>query len=234
MSEFSNEPMMPVGEPVPFYRTWVNALTKPNEQTYAEMAASPEASASKAYLWVFLTGMLVYVVAMVVQLIVGGAMGGQNIGIFEMGSSAIALICAAPVGAGFSVLGFMISTALIQWVARMFGGTGDFNRLAYVFGAIAAPLAILSAVITLFAAIPFIGVLFGLLGFAVGIYALILNIMAVKGVNQFGWGQAAGSVLLPGLVIGFLCACLTVGVLMALGPMIGDVFESINQSLGGF
>jgi hypothetical protein len=38
-------------------------------------------------------------------------------------------------------------------------------------------------------------------------------------------------VLIPYLVILFICGCLFVGLLALLGPMIGNVFSSINQSL---
>jgi hypothetical protein len=31
----------------------------------------------------------------------------------------------------------------------------------------------------------------------------------------------------------FICCCVIIGV-AAMGPVIGDVFDSINQSLGGF
>ncbi len=232
MSEFSNDPIVPNESPTSFFQTWMTALTKPNEQTYADLAASPEAKASKAYLWVFVTSFATYVAAMIVQLISGAVFAGQTEGLMEaMSVFAVVLICAAPIGAGLSVLGLMISTAIIQWIAGMFGGTGDYNRMVYVLGAIAAPLSLVSAVITLFSVIPFIGILFGLVGIAVVIYAVALNIMAVKGVNQFGWGQAAGSVLIPGFVIVFLFACLVIGGLMLLGPAIGDVFSEINQGL---
>jgi hypothetical protein len=68
------------------------------------------------------------------------------------------------------------------------------------------------------------------LSIGLGIYALVLQVMAVKAVNKFGWGEAAGSVLLPGVV---LCCC-AFGAIAALGAMgvaIGDTFNSINQSI---
>jgi hypothetical protein len=83
-------------------------------------------------------------------------------------------------------------------------------------------------VLSLFAAIPLIGILFGLLSLVVSIYGLFLTITAVKGVNQFGWGQAVGSVLLPWLVVVCLCSCIVIGSLTLLGPAIGDVFSTIN------
>ena len=56
--------------------------------------------------------------------------------------------------------------------------------------------------------------------------------LAVKAVNGLDTGKAVGSVLLPGLVFFiFICCCVIIG-LAVMGPAIGEVFESINQSLG--
>lgn len=143
----------------------------------------------------------------------------------------IGLVCGIPIAAGFSVLGFIIGTALIQWVAGMFKGAGTFNQLAYVFGAISAPITLISAVLSIFYAIPFLGFCLWPLSILLFLYVLVLEVMAVKGVNRFGWGEAIGSVLIPFAVI--LCivgACVFVS-LMALGPTIGNVFSTIQQSL---
>ena len=82
-----------------------------------------------------------------------------------------------------------------------------------------------------FNAVPYLNICTGLISLGLGLYALFLQITAVKAVNRFGWGQAAGSVLIPGLVILFFCGCIVIGGLMVMGPVIGDVFEQINQSL---
>ena len=144
------------------------------------------------------------------------------------------VICGAPVGAIFAVLFFAIAVALIQWVAKLFGGTGSFDKLAYAFSAITVPVSVVSAVLALIGIIPFIGILTGLISFGLGIYVLVLEVLAVKAVNGLDTGKAVGSVLLPGLVIFlFICCCVIIGVAL-MGPAIGEVFDSINQSLGGF
>ncbi|GAB4505517.1 MAG: hypothetical protein Fur0043_25130 [Anaerolineales bacterium] len=237
MSEFSDVPMS--GGPEPFYQTWLKAITRPNEQNFAEMALSVGASPNKAYLWVFLTNL--------VNMLVGFALQGVNMRQLRQflppeagqyfsqsagGVGLLGVLCGAPVSAALSVLFFALGVAIIQWIAKMFGGQGDYGKLVYVMGAIAAPIALVSAALTLLGAIPFIGILFGLVSMAVGLYTLFLNIAAVKGVNRFGWGQAAGSVLLPGVVVFLLVCCCIVAVLVLLGPAIGDVFSTINQSLG--
>jgi hypothetical protein len=52
--------------------------------------------------------------------------------------------------------------------------------------------------------------------------------MAVKGVNQFGWGQAIGSLLLPVLVLACCFAVGIIGILQAMGPNITDFFNSLT------
>lgn len=242
MSEINNEPMLPAGGPDPFYKIWIDALTKPNEGTYASLAAEPEANANKAFLWVFIASLINSLFAVLVQgPLMRNVMGlfGEDPGVLGngFGIGIITAICGAPVGAILSVLGFAISVGIYQWIAGMFGGKGNFGQLAYVLGAITAPYMLISSLLTLLAAIPYVGFCFGLIAGLLGLYILVLEVIAVKGVNQFDWGPALASVFLPVLVIGFLCACLifvTIGGLAALGPSIGDIFSTINESLGGY
>ena len=246
MSEFSNEPMAPSGGgEMSLIDTWVSALTKPNEGTFARIVSQPGASASKAFLWVFLASLLTSFVSLIAQAFaVGGQMGlrellppeiARELPIGATPSIGIGTaICGAPVGAIFTVLGFAIGVALIQWVAKLFGGTGSFDKLAYAFSTITVPVSVISAVLGLIGIIPFVGILTGLIGFVLGIYVIVLQVLAVKAVNNLDTGKAVGSVLLPGLVIFFVVCCCVIGGLMLMGPVIGDVFDSINQSLGGF
>jgi hypothetical protein len=233
MNEPTNTPMFDSTPPAPepFYQVWLKAVTKPNEQTYADLASSPDANPNKAYLWLALSYIFTVFVVMLGSFVSTSTQYGGSIG-DALGGSLIALICAAPIGAVIGVLAYAIETAIIQWVAKLFKGTGTYSQLIYVFAAFTAPISIVSGVISLFSLIPFIGLCFSIISIGIGIYTLVLMVMAVKGVNKFGWGEAIGSVLLPGIVVGILCACVTVGILTLLGPVIGDVFSTINQSLG--
>ena len=246
MSEFSNEPMVPSESPaMSMMDTWVSAITKPNVATFTRIAAQPGATTSKALLWVFVASLVTSFVSFIAQAINGGTMASLRqflppeiarelpvSGAPSFGFGTV--ICGAPVAAIFAVLGFVIGVALIQWVAKLFGGTGSFEKLAYTFSAITVPFSIISAVLTLIGIVPFIGILMGLIGFVLSIYVLVLEVFAVQAVNKLDTGKAIGSVLLPGLVIFLLVCCCVVISLLVLGPMIGNVFDSINQSLGGF
>ena len=247
MSEFSNEPMIPESSSeMSLFETWIAVVTKPNEGTFAQITAQPGATAGKAFLWVFLASLLTSFASLVIQAVgVGSQMDmfreflpPELASEFPTGvSSAFGFgtaICGAPIGALFTMLGFAIGVALIQWVAKLFGGTGSFDKLAYAFSAIIVPVSVVSAVLTFISIIPNAGFLAGLVSFGLSIYVIFLQVMAVKAVNGLETGKAVGAVLIPGAVIFVFVCCCVIGGLTLMGPVIGDVFESINQSLGDF
>ncbi len=243
MNEPSNTPLyetppptpplndMPMGEPEPFYKIWLKALTRPTEQTYIEIANSPSASQKTAFMWLGISYIIAFVVTVAItQLATMIQYGGDfSSGI---GSALTAIACGAPIAAAVALLIYTLEIAIVQWVAKMFKGVGSFDKLLYAFAAFTAPLSLVSAAFSIFSIIPFVGFCTSIIGIAVLIYSLFLMVTATKAVNGFGWGEAAGSVLIPTLVFIFLCSCLTIGILMVLGPVIGDVFSTINTSLG--
>jgi hypothetical protein len=231
----SNVPMMSAG-PTSIFQIWINALTKPNEQTYNNIASSPNAKATTAYLWVFISSIVLYLFTYLIdgsrirdQLSQSG-LGADQVG-GGLTGALIALICVSPILGVISTVFFAIGVAIVQWIAKMFGGKGTFNQLAYTFASISVPYSLVSSVFVLLSAIPFVGFCFRLILALAGLYILVLEIMAVKGVNQFGWGAAVGSLVLPGVAVLLVCACITIIFLSVMGPVIGNVFSSINQSL---
>jgi hypothetical protein len=232
---FSNAPMSS-GAPTSFYQTWVKALTRPNEQTYAEIASSPDAKATTAYLWVFLSSIVTSLFALIVQ----GAMvraqlaqagvGGDRFG-NGVGGVVVTLLCGTPVIALLGTLFFAIYVAIVQWIAKMFGGRGTNDQMAYAFAAIGVPYSLISSVFILLSAIPYVGFCFRLILSIAGIYIFILQLMAVKGVNQFGWGAAFGSVLIPVIALFGICCCVIFALSSVFGPQIGNIIRQINSGL---
>jgi hypothetical protein len=229
----SNMPMS-AGGPVPFYQNWVKALTKPNEQTYLEIANSPDAKSTTAYLWVFIAS----VVSSLFTLIVQGSVLRAQLAQAGVGDSqngvlgvVVTLLCGTPIAAALGTLFFAIYVAIIQWIAKMFGGKGTNDQMAYTFAAISVPYSLVSSVFILLSAIPYVGFCFQLVLSLAGLYVLFLQIMAVKSVNQFGWGQAVGTVLIPIVVISTVCCCLAFGLSAMVGATFGDLFRQINSGL---
>ncbi len=241
----SNEPVMDGTKPglAGWIQVWIKAVTKPSENTFYELTEDPAATSKTAYLWVFIAGTISGVFQAILQGIYTASGTTPTIpGLEEFmpastgdaGSAIVSVlisICLAPVVGGITVLFFALGTAITQWIAKLFNGLGTYDKLLYAFAAITVPFTLVSSVLSLFTAIPFLGACFGLLSLGLAIYVIVLQIMAVKGVNRFGWGPAVGSVLIPAAVIFTLCCCVIFGLSMLLGPVIGDVFNQINQSL---
>ena len=234
-NQLPNAPIMPAGS-TSIFQTWINALTKPNEQTYSEIAASPNAKASTAYLWVFLSSIVTSLISLIVQgATVRERLAQSGVGANQLGNGfggvLITLLCGTPIIAVIGTVVFAIFLAIVQWIAKMFGGKGTFDQMAYTFASISVPYSLVSSVFILLSAIPYVGGCFNIILGIAGLYILFLEIMAVKGVNQFGWGAAVGSLLIPVLVVGLLCCCLFAALGTLIGPAVGNIFSTINQSL---
>lgn len=234
---------MPVMESKPgvagWLQVWVTAVTKPSEQTFIDLTESSSATVKTALIWVFIASTISAIFQSILQAVYA-AMGvtpqipipgleeyTQSAAAGSIGSALLG-ICFSPLVGVIGVLFFALVVAVIQWVAKLFGGFGTFEKLAYAFAAIGAPVSLTTSALTLLSAIPYIGLLFSTLSFGVSIYAMVLQVMAVKGVNRFGWGPAVGSVLIPWLIVVFLCCCIVVAGLAILGPAIGSVFEGLQ------
>ncbi len=228
-------------EPAPpdsIFRTWVRAITRPSEATYREIGWSTHASTGNAFLWYALAA---FVQALCTSLAGGGAetdvlrlLGtGEQPTPMSFGERAAGAVCAVPFAVVVSLLGFAVMLGLMHLIARAFGGRATFDQLAYVSAAIYAPAMFIGSVFVLLGAIPVVGLCFNVLVVAISLYALGLEIIAVKAVHVISWGGAVVAALL--LPVGvFLCvACATIALLMLLGPAIGQVFSSINGSLQG-
>lgn len=234
---------MPVMESKPgvagWLQVWITAVTKPSEQAFIDLTESSSATVKTALIWVFIASTISAIFQSILQAVYV-ALGvtpqipipgleeyTQSAAAGSIGSALLG-ICFSPVVGVIGVLFFALVVAVIQWVAKLFGGVGTFEKLAYAFAAIGAPVSLTTSALTLLSAIPYIGLLFSTLSFGVSIYAMVLQVMAVKGVNRFGWGAAVGSVFLPWLVVVFLCCCIVVVGLAILGPALGSVFEGLQ------
>lgn len=236
----SNAPIMqPESKPgvAGWFSVWMKAVSKPSEQSFIEITESPEAKLQTAFIWVFIGTTVIALVSALIQGInafLGIAPTMPPIPGLEKyidpstlqqtGSPIMTLViglCAAPFAGLITIPFFALGVAIVQWVAKLFKGEGSFEKLAYAYSAITLPVSLVSAVLTLLTAIPFVGLCFSLISIGVSIYALVLQVYAVKAVNRFPtFGPAVGSVLIPGVVILLVfCVCIAL-VTFAMGSLL--------------
>src|SRR5207249_3519555 len=68
MNEPTNAPMLPPPSGISeWFSVWRDAVTKPNDQTFATLAASPNAKFTTALLWIFLGALVNAFLASLVQ-----------------------------------------------------------------------------------------------------------------------------------------------------------------------
>jgi hypothetical protein len=238
MDTLSNQSMTADSDyPAPHgaFPVWSKVFTKPGEQTFLEITSHPEAKARAAYIWMFIAGTFSGLINSLLQFIVafsGLQQSAQDIGGLPGSPAAyglgglLAAICTAPLTGLLSVIGFAITTSIIHATARFFGGQGNFDKLAYAFGAIAAPISVVSALLVPFNAIPFVvfctvPVILGL-----SIYGLYLEVAAIKAVHRLGWGESAGALFLPTILFLMLCGVLFFGLIKLAGPSIDEFFKN--------
>lgn len=171
-------------------------------------------------------------IAGVFSAIIFSIAGQRNPELFRNSPGIIFALCCLPLTAGLSVLSLIINAAVTQFIARLLGGTGTYSQLVYAFAAYTAPITIVSSILgVLGAALPVLGFIFSPL---LGIYSLVLNVMAVKAVNQFSWGKAIlTSVIIFVLVL--IIVSVIVGVVIAIlaasGGAINDIFQNIIRNM---
>ncbi len=124
-------------------------------------------------------------------------------------------LCAIPFTLVLGLIFVFIHVGLLYVVAKLFQGEGTFTETFYLVQASMVPLGIVGGVLallgSLFGQIPFLGVvlggLFGLLGLAVVVYGLALQSMAVAAAHEFSLGKGVAVVLIPSVIVFFLCCC---------------------------
>ena len=169
-----------------WFTVWIKIVSHPSEQTIVELSESPEAQTRIAYLWIFIAGVLFSASSAI-------AYDASSNTRFPL----ITLLIVSMISGGILTLSFIASILIKQWIAKRLGGTGTHPKLAYTFSAIYSPFALVSSMFILLGTSSSMQVFAeAAIGLAF-LYNLILQIKSVKVINQFGWKEAAISVLIP-------------------------------------
>ena len=198
-------------------QSWINVLTHPGEAAFAEERSRPQATLGTALIWIVIAAVVSGILGWLqIQLFLGST-GGMAAMIDQMnlppevadqmntmmsngmmgalmGGGGLASIIITPIG-------FLIGTGILYLIARMFGGTGDFGRFAYLLAAFQAPISIISAVLG------FVPVLGGCLTAVLGIYGIVLTYFAIKVEHSLSDGKAIATLLVPLVLVFIIAIC---------------------------
>jgi len=201
------------------WQTWLKATTSPNEATFEELRQKPEANITTAIIWMAIYGAVSALVSIISGLMFANAMRNVLPGVLEQlelppaEAAQVEQVLRAVTGGGFGMAGFaslanivltplffLVGVGVYFLLARLLGGAGDFGRYAYLNAAFAAPLGILTTLLSL---APFVGCVTPL----ISIYSLVLVYFATKVEHRMSSGRAIWVVLIPVLVVFALVGC---------------------------
>jgi len=195
------------------FSVWKNVLLKPKESLTAEAAKADVA---------LMDGLVPYVLAAVVSAIMFflGQLLGLSFGASAMGAAFD--VVGALIGAVFvlvAVVVFSLLEAALLWIIAMaLGGKASYAKLYYLLSTFCVPISIITAVVGM---IPCLG---GLISLILGIYTLVLLVIAMKRLYGFDTAKAAITVIvffvvLLAIILVLAVVIFGVAVLGALGSM---------------
>ncbi len=139
-------------------------------------------------------------------------------------ANAYSFVCGISIEGVIALLVFVLFAGQMHLVARAFGGRASFGELSYSLLAIDVPATLIGILLGLFRALPLVGIGIDMLAFIFGIYIMVLQVIAVRGVHRISWGGALMSVAgVPLLLLGGFVACAALGTLISILHVLGDI-----------
>jgi len=170
-----------------------------------------------------------------ISAILGGLVGFSRVPTSSPSANAVLSVVVIAIVGFFGELiiapaSFYLNNGVLYLMALLFGGKGKFGAQTYLATFFQVPLVILSGICALTSVIPTFGIyITGILTLAISLYILVLNVRMLKVAHTLSTGKVVAAIFLPFLLL-LIPVCI-IAVLLLTGPMIGNVFSSINSSL---
>jgi hypothetical protein len=176
-----------IGRHLDWKEVWLKALTQPSTSSFQEIINDPAVSKKRSLTWIFIVGFLYAVRAFIV--VINTPVYGDS---YSIGSFSYFLVCLLPVIAAIMLLGFYLAVGVINIIAKIMGGRGNFNQLLVITTAFTAPILIIDLIIF---KIPYVN----LLVYPILIYAWVLLVLAIMTVYKFKVGRAIITLIIPAI-----------------------------------
>lgn len=145
-----------------WYRIWAKAILNPTLEAFEEIAF--QANKRQSYNWLFI-GSLAFALPM---------------NLTYLPQEVCARVILTALALTFLLIIFI---ALLNAMAKAFGGDGNYERYCFTVAAFMAPIGILTGILSMIFRQHFILVLLGL-------YALCLGIVSMKAVHHLSWSKS--------------------------------------------
>jgi hypothetical protein len=187
-------------------QTWKKVVSDPSKELFQAIMSDPQASLIRAITWVFLGGMGIATIFFILPILVLASLADR------LGTmTAILFLVAGPLIGGLLIsLVFLGNVITIHWLSRLTGGEGSFEKTAYVLASIVTPFSLINIILLL---VPVLG---WVLIYVMGVYQLIVTILAIQALYEFGWGQAILIGIIPPALLNILVTVAYYAIVLAL------------------
>lgn len=194
------------GKTYSWLETWQMAVFSPSELTYQSLYMDPNGNHIRIMWWVSIVSVLSSIVSLIVGVLLNTSSFTMRFNSFSSTSSGsfdiLFGLISIPLNLVFALISYYIWVGLIYLMAMILGGKAEYGKTAYVFAAIYFPINIIVALLS------FIPLLGALASIPVLFYGLVLQVIAIKAINQFGWMKAVIAVFwILIAILGFMCTC---------------------------
>jgi hypothetical protein len=203
-----------------WYEIWRDIWLHPGTATFQKILQEPDSNSTRGYKWVAVTA-LINVLLSIPTYVISLQKTAPDVTSYYV----IFLLCVAVLSPIFAIIGIMITAGIYHWIAKLFGGNGDWGQLVFCLATISAPLLLLNGLFGLLSSLfgsallsqsTALEIVLYLPSLALGIYTIVLNVCAIKAVEKIDTGRAIATVFSPtiiGIVIGL---CMVIGFFPAL------------------
>jgi hypothetical protein len=191
--------------PIPWYWAWAGILSYPSVANFELLVQNPNAKQKTAYFWLAFVGIpanlptIALLVGVVLKL--AGNPPAAVVPLIAVGLAALLLLSSF-----VTILNLIIPVAIQNFIAKRLGGRGTYKQLIYAEATFYVPLLLITSLLNLFPTV-------WVFAYPLELYEVILSIVAIKAVHQFGWRKAIISGLALATLLFLLAGGLGVGIL---------------------
>lgn len=214
--------------PLSWSQAWSMAIFRPSVKTFERIALNAKATRKTAFLWMWIGNLFAPVIVIVLATIL--AIPPGRLPWYDLVPYPVScLIQSAGAAIRVAILTLIEIVGIWVWhiIARLFRGKGTYAGLLNAVAAFIAPLTLITTLIglasELFAA-PFL--LWPVI--PIQVYLLVLFVIAIKSVYQFGWVRAIILYIL-GLLLLLACVALLLPIITGGDISLNNLFYGIIQ-----